>query len=1120
VSPFEPNGRISPTTLRDALQAVVESLVLALADADLSATETLALALDDARRAAEAAQAPVLARLIDCWHESVLVRAVAGLPLEPDEIAPVLAWFEELDSLRPDDAPAASALCEALLAPDWWTGPTRLELSALAAGLGAEAHGFASIPPPEAVFEHVVDVDPGLGLGLGIEPEPEHAAGDLAELWISDAECGLVRQAIDDTLLPALALAVAGEPGDTAALDDARFQLDLLANACDHLGIVHAERALRACGEGLRTADPSSAALTAIEASSTLSDWLASPQDEGVQRAWLAAGGEAFAGLDAAASAWREAAALEVARLRLGRDPLEAQAAPRSVEPHDVDLRPAEDVPPRVMEAMLHELPAHSSGLARAVRAWLSGDASALSAARRHAHTLKGDANTVGVRGLANLGHVLEDVLDLIDAGACGDSVPPPLADALDIALDLVEDSADHLAGRCAAPAGLLQGYRALVDWEAILRNGGLEAPSAEAETALAAADDMAGMPAMGSVPAVATEPAAEPTEAAELRALSVPAALLNQLQSISGEGLIAIRQLDNRVQSLVRAQADQRTDLDRRADLLARLDDLVALRGSALDPASRGSDAEVDPLELDQYNELYVLSRQLIEAEADRRAQSQRFETLLAEMDELRVQLERFQQDGRHLVLRARMLPFAQLESRLQRVARQASRDLGKSVRLELSGGDIALEAELLDALGEPLAHLVRNAVDHGIESSEARVRAGKRAEGTIVLSASAAGDMVQIHVSDDGAGLDIDRVLAKARSLGLVAEGQVLDTESAHRLVLLPGFSTRDEVTQLSGRGVGMDIVHQRVREAGGRLQIESEPGRGTGFRLLLPRSQASANVLVLAAGDERLAVLAAGVERILMAAEVELEDDGRHARWNGEHLPVLALAELLDGRAFLVRRGEPTHLMLVRRDVGQRLLVRTPLVQAAIPAVIKALPRRFPALPGVRGLTLLGDGGTAPVVDIGVLVDAREGSATLGDLALEAPTLPMIVVADDSLSVRRALTELLQGAGFGVIAARDGIEAIEAIREHRPVAVLVDLEMPRMNGLDVARFVRADQALRHLPVVMISSRTGGRHATMAAEAGVDRLLGKPFDEATVMAILHGLLLRRPAAATATLD
>lgn len=970
----------------------------------------------------------------------------------------------------------------------------------------------------DAVSEAHRDNDAGAGTNLDTgTPLAPIAIGDAAApddgiLWIGQEELDLTRQAIAEQVLPltrAWSEVAASDEATTrdGIVEELVYQTRLIANVMELIGTRTLERGMLCVNAGLEGRDPAFGPEAVAAWCNALLGVFETPgRDTGELLAMVS---EDLPGFDAA---WATALGDELERIAIGIDPALIAQRKTLATVEDMDLAPADDVVPSVLEGMFRELPDNAARFGASVRALVATRSpEPVDEARRVAHTLKGDANTVGIRGLAHLTHALEDVLLVLAKRP--ELLDDDCADLLTTASDAVEEIADHLLGRGPAPRDLVEVYQRVLDAANALADGSMPAavaaasPDAVAERAPAGADRIAAPAPV----AVADTPDPAGMAATGIQSLNVPSALLDELQRLSGESLVTARQIDRQLEGLGTIHRDQRQWVRGTQDLMARLDDLVALRGAALQSTAQKGGAELDPLEIDQYNELHVISRQLLESHADSAEFVRRIDRIMNALGDLRSEQEQLGRDLQRTIQRTRTVPFGQVSARLQRIVRQTAKQVAKPVELEIVGEDIPVDAELLERVVEPLAHLLRNAVDHGIEPPDVRIAAGKPGTGRLTLRVGLQGDAALIDVQDDGAGLDYVAIRRRGIEAGLIDADQLVDQRMLARLILLPGFSTRATATETSGRGIGMDVVERRIAALRGTLTLASEPGQGTRVQLRLPVTQTLANVIVARGQRQASAVVAGSIERVVSFGAGECrEDAGRLvAVVDGESLPALPIEAFYEETADpALWAGGGTGLLLRDADgLAHVVLVRG--IEEVRSVVVKPLAAYLPPIPAVRGITQLGDGGLAPVIDLDVLLRAAgERRFDLASLAQATAPAVRVVVADDSLSVRRALEQLMQDAGFEVGTARDGFEALAAVNEKPTAALLVDLEMPRMNGLEVVRTLRNQAATRDLPVVMITSRATDKHRAMAEQAGVTRLLGKPFAEDALVSLVRDLI------------
>lgn len=1053
---------------------------------------------------------------------------VAGLP--PERTDPLLqalrreAHSRAATSQEASDGPAASAVVEPEEQPPAQAAePATSASMASAAADATRVAGDHSVVPariPEPAVESVAEPEVEPGAGHVPERSGEAAANDdpaVDEIcWVSPEEQGLIVETLYAEVLPALSDWSAQAPPKSfgAPLD---FLLGATRNALEVIGLTamagQLGRAVAALQLSLDSSDGDEIAGRLAEWLLALAGWLEAPSAERLadleQGTWLSAPG------DAAHAAWID----EAQRVRIGLDPAHLQRALRQVQPGDLDLQPASDVFPSVLQGMLRELPGNSARLADAVgRFQREGDREALDQARRVAHTLKGDANTVGIRGLANLTHALEDILVELDK-----QQQQPQADTLDLlqeAADTVAEMADHILGRAAVPAeaeamlARVYAFANALDGLAPAEPATTEPPGASLPAP--AEPDQAPVSVVASQPALAKPTPAEPAPAEPVEQLSVGRDLLDRLLEYSGESLALSNQVLNELDAVDRLQQQLSDELLTLGRITRSLDEQVAIRGAALNLARRER-SDIDPLELDQYNDLYVLSRQLAETQSDSRLRLQALEAAHGRLQRLGRGKGRLDQDLQATVQSARLVPIRDLRNRFERTVRQTARALDKQVDLQIEGDALTIDKLLLDGLTEPLMHLLRNAVDHGVEPTDLRIALGKPANGQLLLQFEVQGAWLSVRLKDDGAGLDEDRIRARALAMGLIDEDAALDSLALRSLLFVPGFSTRDEVSQISGRGVGMDVVARRVQELGGTIVIDTHLGQGTQFELRLPTRLGTLQVALVPLDKALYAVACDSFEGFqpLGPEERRQVDDRLEVLIGEQWLPALDFGRLVGARPLAV--NDRRHLVAFLADLpgeGQRVIL-CERVEALVTVVLKPLGEFLPNVAGVRGATVLGDGRVACVLDLREQLRQQRTLDLNIDLRLsDAEMAPTIVVADDSLTVRRSLGELLEDAGFRPVLARDGLEALLEIEQQSPKALLVDLEMPRMNGLELTAHLRQLDGYRNLPIIMITSRTAERHQQMATEAGVSYVLGKPYSDDELLSVLERLLEAEPTA------
>jgi chemosensory pili system protein ChpA (sensor histidine kinase/response regulator) len=469
--------------------------------------------------------------------------------------------------------------------------------------------------------------------------------------------------------------------------------------------------------------------------------------------------------------------------------------------------------------------------------------------------------------------------------------------------------------------------------------------------------------------------------------------------------------------------------------------------------------------------------------------------------------------------------VPFGSLAERLYRIVRAVAKELGKRANLEIVGGQTELDRSVLEKLVGPLEHLLRNAIDHGVESREARRAAGKPEAGEITLTVRQTGNEVAIELSDDGAGIDVGRVLEKARAAKLVApeaqptQGQLLE------LIFQPGFTTASRVTAISGRGVGMDVVRAEIVNLGGRVEVATEAGRGTQFTLSLPLTLAVAQAVLVRAGGRLWALPAPMVEQVQQVREEALLDlyVRGEVSWQGRTYPFHYLPRLLGDTAHQPDTQRYNAVLLVRSGHGVAAVHVDEMVGNQ-EIVVKNIGPQLARVSGISGATVLGTGEIVLILNpvqlaqrAGVAAFVPNAEARVGIASASAAIAPppLVLIVDDSLTVRKITSRLLVREGFRVATARDGLDALQAVGNETPDVILLDIEMPRMDGFEFTKTLKSDPKHAHVPIIVITSRTADKHRARAAELGVDLYLGKPYQEEELLRNLREMLGMQEAAA-----
>ena len=804
---------------------------------------------------------------------------------------------------------------------------------------------------------------------------------------------------------------------------------------------------------------------------------------------------------EAPEAAWEEHA--------LQDDPADVPPPPAPSTAQDIDdeIDARDVIDPDLFPIFEEEAAELLPGLGAALRQWVArpGNLGARNELLRGLHTLKGSARLAGAMRLGAMAHRMESAVEQIDAEAPRSEDIEPLLTHLD---------------------GLQAGFNTL-------RARGAQPPQPEPASAAAApqaARDAATAPAAEGLPA-APAPRSAPSAAMPPRAagptVRVRAQLLDRLVNQAGEVMIARSRLDARVGQMRTSLGELSGNLERLRRQLRDIEVQAETQMQSRLALSKDAGAGFDPLEFDRFTRVQELTRMMAESVNDVATVQRNLQrTVEAAEDDLIAQGRQARELQRDL-LRTRMVEFDGIAERLYAVVRQASKEAGKQIKLDIEGGSIEMDRGVLDRMAPAFEHLLRNSVAHGIEPPEQRVAAGKPAVGRIAIALRQEGNDVAVEFSDDGGGLDLERIRARAVAQGLLAEGAELAPGAAAQLIFQPGFSTAAGLTELSGRGIGMDVVRSEVQALGGRIETQSRPGEGTSFRMVLPLTTAVTQVVMLRAGHQTIGVPASLVEivRRTTAAELDASYAGSQFHDGVESIPFFWLGALLQSSPRSGEPGSKTRPVVVLRSAAQRIAMHVDEVLGNQEVVVKNLGPQLSRLPGLAGMSVLASGAVVliynPVALATVYCDQARalaqaggepgGVASAGGIAeLAAPAagsagVPLVLVVDDSITVRRVTQRLLQREGYRVALASDGLQALERLQQERPALVLSDIEMPRMDGFDLARNIRGDALLRDLPIVMITSRIARKHREHAMELGVNHYLGKPYSDEELLGLVE---------------
>ena len=726
--------------------------------------------------------------------------------------------------------------------------------------------------------------------------------------------------------------------------------------------------------------------------------------------------------------------------------------------------------------------------------------------AQRALHTLKGGARLSQLVELGDQAHALETRLIDLGGNTPGDEAWQAITNDHDAIVALVGDIRKRFEDTGAVPEPAKPDAK--TEKLPKTQEPAAEAP-AKPEKPVVPAPKPNKVPSKTPAKAAAAQRAPQET-------IRVSAPLLDELVNLAGETSITRGRLEQQTSDFSHNLDEMAATIERLREQLRRMEieteTQILFRAEKEHGPDYGDD--FDPLEMDRYSAIQQLSRALTESSSDLADLRETLSDRVRDTETLLVQQSRINTELQEGLMKTRMIPFASMVPRLRRIVRQISGELSKKVEFDVRNPEGEMDRNILERMIAPLEHMLRNALDHGIEKPSDRKKAGKPETGEVTLSLTREGGDVVLRMIDDGAGIPAQVIRDKAISQGMMAKDEDLSEREILQFILQPGFSTAQAVTQISGRGVGMDVVASEIKQLGGSLDIDSTVGKGTVFTVRLPFTVSVNRALMVSTGEDFYAIPLNTIEGIVRVSTYELEEyykpDAPMYEYAGQQYRLQYLGSLLNSDHHPKLQGQalPLPVILVR-GAEQPMALQVDSLMGSREIVVKSLGPQFSTVRGVSGATILGDGNVVVILDLPAMIRSdilseRQRLANL-EKAKEASRREeqstVVMVVDDSVTVRKVTSRLLERNGMEVITAKDGLDAVAQLQDHKPDIILLDIEMPRMDGFEVASFVRHDDNLRDTPICMITSRTGEKHRERALAIGVNEYLGKPFQETELL-------------------
>jgi len=717
---------------------------------------------------------------------------------------------------------------------------------------------------------------------------------------------------------------------------------------------------------------------------------------------------------------------------------------------------------------------------------------------QRYLHTLKGGARMAELEEISDLSHELESMFIAVIDGRVdkNDDLIELLKDCFDLLhRQVVEAQEGQQMSDCSALVGLLRK----------LRLGEKDQADGESTRDDGYADMDVDSEGIDIVSENLPEDSLSGIDRPSQDVIKVRSDLLDNLVNSAGEVSIYRARMEQQVAGLGSHLGELGQTIARLKGQLRSFEAETDAQIHFSHRSESGKVGEFDPLEIDRYTMIQELSRSLGESVNDLSSLQSMLGEQVKDSETLLLQQSRVNTDLQDGLIKSRMVKFSGLLSRLRRLVRQSSQELGKKAELIISGEENEVDNKVLDRMVVPLEHIIRNALSHGIETPVERVKKGKPESGRISIDIARDGSDIVIRVSDDGAGVSVEKVRSRAIQLGLLEKDREVSEADLVQYILEPGFSTAEHVTQMSGRGIGMDVVDIEIKQLGGTLQIATNP-QGTTFTARLPFTLSINQAILVRTGEEIYAIPLINIEGITRLDSQQMVDyysqDEPELEYAGQGFALHSLAKLVgSGVPFRPGVENEKQAVILSRAGDVRVALHVDEIIGNREIVVKTLGKQLSQVKALAGASILADGSVVLILDINGLIRHSASSAVKIVYQQEderASNLrSTVMVVDDSITMRRVASKLLERHNYEVVTAKDGVDALAQLQELRPDIMLLDIEMPRMDGFELATHMQNEENFSRILIIMITSRTGEKHRDRAIEIGVTNYMGKPYQE-----------------------